>query len=125
MWFGIGQTPGSPAAKTLFTISGIRAYSILERENGLHILEIPKEGSSFRRVVVNVRVVPQPVNPPGTGVGMAGLAETQKSENKRLRIVRRYRELPSPLVRDDVRKWRTGRFEDVLEGNFDLMQGIG
>jgi ATP-dependent Clp protease ATP-binding subunit ClpC len=121
----IGQTPGSPAAKTLFTISGFGAYSILERENGLHVLEIPKEGSSFRRVVVNVRVVPQPVVPPGKDVGGVALTEMQRAENKRLRVVRRYREKPSPLVRDDIRGWRTGRIEEVLEGNFDLMQGIG
>jgi ATP-dependent Clp protease ATP-binding subunit ClpC len=36
-------------------------------------------------------------------------------------IVRRYRELPSPLVRDSARGWRTGRLGTVLDGNFDLM----
>ncbi|HEX7090544.1 MAG TPA: hypothetical protein VF192_10460 [Longimicrobiales bacterium] len=36
-------------------------------------------------------------------------------------IVRRYRERPSPLVRDSVRGWRTGRLDRVLGGDFDLM----
>jgi ATP-dependent Clp protease ATP-binding subunit ClpC len=36
-------------------------------------------------------------------------------------VVRRYREKPSPLVRDTVRDWRTGRLERVLAGDFDLM----
>jgi ATP-dependent Clp protease ATP-binding subunit ClpC len=36
-------------------------------------------------------------------------------------VVRRYREKPSPLVRDSVRDWRTGRLERVLGGEFDLM----
>ena len=36
-------------------------------------------------------------------------------------IVRRYREEPSPLVRDAVRGFRTGRIDRVLEGQFDLM----
>jgi hypothetical protein len=28
---------------------------------------------------------------------------------------------PSPLVRDSVRGWRTGRLDRVLAGDFDLM----
>jgi ATP-dependent Clp protease ATP-binding subunit ClpC len=36
-------------------------------------------------------------------------------------IVRRYREEPSPLVRDSARGWRTGRLERVLDGDFDLI----
>jgi ATP-dependent Clp protease ATP-binding subunit ClpC len=36
-------------------------------------------------------------------------------------IVRRYREEP-PLIRDAGRKWRTGRLDLVLGGEFDLLQ---
>jgi ATP-dependent Clp protease ATP-binding subunit ClpC len=36
-------------------------------------------------------------------------------------IVRRYRDAPSPLVRDSIRNWRTGRVEAVLRGAFDVM----
>jgi ATP-dependent Clp protease ATP-binding subunit ClpC len=36
-------------------------------------------------------------------------------------IVRRYREEPSPLVRDAVRGWRTGRLDRVLGGDFDVI----
>ena len=38
-----------------------------------------------------------------------------------LEIVRRYREEPSPLARDRVRGWRTGRLDRVLAGDFDLI----
>ena len=38
-------------------------------------------------------------------------------------IVRRYRTKPSPLVRDSVRDWRTGRLDRVLAGEFDLIVG--
>lgn len=38
-------------------------------------------------------------------------------------IVRRYREKPSPLVKDNVRGWRTGLLERVLDGDFDLFGG--
>jgi ATP-dependent Clp protease ATP-binding subunit ClpC len=35
-------------------------------------------------------------------------------------VVRRYRPGKSPLVRDGVRGYRTGRLERVLAGDFDL-----
>jgi ATP-dependent Clp protease ATP-binding subunit ClpC len=36
-------------------------------------------------------------------------------------VVRRYRTEPSPLVRDTVREWRTGRLDRVLAGQFDVI----
>jgi hypothetical protein len=36
-------------------------------------------------------------------------------------VVRRYRERP-PLVRDAAGKWRTGRLDLALGGEFDLLQ---
>jgi ATP-dependent Clp protease ATP-binding subunit ClpC len=36
-------------------------------------------------------------------------------------IVRRYREQPSPLVRDAARNWRSGLVGRILEGDFDLI----
>ena len=35
-------------------------------------------------------------------------------------VVRRYRFEPTPLVRDAVRGFRTGRLDRVLDGDFDL-----
>jgi len=37
-----------------------------------------------------------------------------------MQIVRRYRDKPSPLVRDTLAGWRTGRLDRVLAGDFDL-----
>ena len=34
--------------------------------------------------------------------------------------MRRYREQPSPLVRDMAKGWRTGKLDRVLLGDFDL-----
>jgi hypothetical protein len=36
-------------------------------------------------------------------------------------VVRRYRE-EQPLVRDAAGRWRTGRLDLVLDGDFDLLQ---
>ncbi len=75
-----------------------------------------------------MRVVAQPDEPAGHGRDGGGGARQQAAHafsvadtNGSQQIVRRYREEPSPLVRDSVRGWRTGKIERVLEGGFDLM----
>ena len=35
--------------------------------------------------------------------------------------MRRYRREPSPLVRNADGSWRTGKYDSVLGGNFDLL----
>ena len=40
-------------------------------------------------------------------------------------VVRRYQVSASPLVRDKVRHWRSGRLDLVLDGQFDLLGGGG
>ena len=53
----------------LLALSGFAAFSILQPEDGLHILEIPEEEEkSFKRFRVQVRVVPQPDEPVGPGL---------------------------------------------------------
>ena len=111
--------------RAVVAVSGYAAYMILRQEAGLHVLETPQdERSSFRRVLAAVRVVAQPEEPAGHGPAAlreqaerALAAETPAPSA----IVRRYREEPSPLVRDSARGWRTGRLERVLDGDFDLI----
>jgi ATP-dependent Clp protease ATP-binding subunit ClpC len=94
-------------------VSGLGAYTILAPEAGLHLLEHGSgEGRSERvSVLVTVEPVPWgsdgPVAEPGSGGAPA--------------VVRRYRDEPSPLVRDGVRGWRTGRLDRVLAGDFDVL----
>lgn len=89
----------------------------------MHILEMPGGEREFIRAKVQVRIAPQPDEPPAeTPRGWILQAEkcfaaTAKGVHT---VVRRYRELPSPLVRDSVRKWRSGRLDRVLAGDFDL-----
>jgi ATP-dependent Clp protease ATP-binding subunit ClpC len=49
------------------------------------------------------------------------LAAFSNVEDDGLKIVRRYREKPSPLIRDSIKKWRTGNWQQVMGGNFDLL----
>jgi ATP-dependent Clp protease ATP-binding subunit ClpC len=86
-------------------VSGFGALRVLAPEDGFHVLEVPdgRTGTERRRVRVTVR-------------GDDGSGESRTT------IVRRYRERPTPLVRDAVRGWRTGRLDAVLNGGFDLIE---
>jgi hypothetical protein len=95
-----------------YSVSGLAAYALLSDENGLHVLETPAGERDFDRVAVRVTVKPVPVYYHPT---LPASTESNASGE----IVRRYRFLPSPLVRDR-RGWRTGRAERVLAGDFDL-----
>ena len=68
-------------------------------------------------------MAPQPDEPAGddlaSWVKQAGDA-LGDSDPSGATVVRRYREQPSPLVRDGVSNWRTGRIDRVLGGDFDL-----
>jgi ATP-dependent Clp protease ATP-binding subunit ClpC len=101
-------------------IFGIGAYQILQKESGLHIFESPRKNRSFDRVAVNVAVAPIPAAAPDEDIAelaRRALAALPQSAT----IVRRYRQRPSPLVRDHVRSWRTGRLDRVLAGEFDVI----
>ena len=79
---------------------------------------------SVERVTLRVRLAAAPLGdiPPNR------LRETltnalSRSEPSNV-LVRRYRNGPSPLVRDMVDGWRTGRLDAVLRGDFDLIGAI-
>lgn len=106
----------------VIAIAGLGAYPILQAESGIHVWEDPSEGKAFDRIKVKVLVAPQP-SPPGDTTAVlltqaeAGFSSLAGPRN----IVRRYREEPSPLVRDSEAGWRTGRLDRVMEGDFDLI----
>ncbi|HET9485085.1 MAG TPA: AAA family ATPase, partial [Xanthomonadales bacterium] len=88
--------------------SGFGAWSILRDEAGLHVLE-SAGGDGAARYSVRVRSASAPFAP-----GTAAPADSD------LRIRRRYTDGPSPLVRDALGGWRSGRLDRVLGGDFDL-----
>ncbi|MDJ0866084.1 MAG: AAA family ATPase [Myxococcota bacterium] len=109
----------------VLSVSGFGAYSILAPEDGLHVLEVPADaGRGFDRHRASVHVVAHAGDPgDGSAGALRGPARAALGSlgSGELRIVRRYRSEPSPLVRDGVRGWRTGRLDRVLGGDFDLM----
>ena len=70
---------------------------------------------------MRVRVAAQPDQPLADALAAARSA-LARDASADPRVVRRYREQPSPLVRDAVRGWRTGRIDRVWAGDFDLVR---
>ncbi len=116
------RVDGGRLKRLVLAVAGLGAYALLKSEQGLHVWEDPREGKAFVRIKVRVFVVPQPLVPGVTQELLLTQAEEQINSVSGLRnIVRRYRREPSPLVRDSVAGWRTGRLNRVLEGDFDLV----
>ena len=103
---GADEPPANRRYRWQATVTGFGALRTLRPESGLHVLEVPDGRGGYDRRRVRVTVTPEA---PGTA-------------SSRAQIVRRYRERPTPLVRDAVRNWRTGRLDAVLAGAFDLIE---
>jgi ATP-dependent Clp protease ATP-binding subunit ClpC len=102
---------------------GLGAATILAPEAGLHVLELPVGGRQHERALerVGVMVAVAPRAPDGGEPASAETARAALAEvEARTAVVRRYRFEPTPLVRDGVRGFRTGRLDRVLGGDFDL-----
>ena len=117
-----GSQKGSQGT-ILIAFGGLGVHAILRREAGLHVLETPDTDGSFLRQSARVRVVPQPFKPRAAAQTEADYARAcvVAAPPGTNNIVRRYREQPSPLVRDSVAGWRSGRSDQILGGDFDLM----
>jgi ATP-dependent Clp protease ATP-binding subunit ClpC len=96
-------------------VSGFGALALLEAEHGLHALEYDADDGGTRRIAASVRIAPD----------WPGRARPKRLDaDDELRVCRRYRAAPSPLVRDSVRGWRSGRLDRVLAGEFDAVVAV-
>jgi ATP-dependent Clp protease ATP-binding subunit ClpC len=103
------------ACRARLAVCGFGAHDLLQSEHGLHVFEHDHDSDdSPRRSTLAVRIAPD--LPGRTRI------DPLKADDD-LRICRRYRAEPSPLVRDSVRGWRTGRLDRVLGGEFDVIVG--
>jgi ATP-dependent Clp protease ATP-binding subunit ClpC len=100
-------------------VAGFGAGAILLAEAGLHVLE--PEQQRARVVRVRVTAAAQPNEPAGADGELAmAQAALLAASTTAPAVVRRYRRGPSPEVRDRRRGWRTGKWDRVMAGDFDL-----
>lgn len=105
------------ACRARLAVGGFGALALLEAEHGLHAFEYDTADGGTARIVASVRVA---ADGPGRARSARAVADAGQAEEE-LRVCRRYRAAPSPLVRDSVRGWRSGRYDRVLAGEFDAM----
>ncbi|MCB9877366.1 MAG: ATP-dependent Clp protease ATP-binding subunit [Planctomycetes bacterium] len=121
-----GVAGGVADGGALLAVTGFAAWPLLRLENGLHVFDLGDPGSAgggVRPCRVRVTVVPQPPVPAtGDAERMLARSALQPAAASTPVIVRRYREVPSPEVRDRVRGWRSGRLDRVLGGEFDVIE---
>jgi len=104
----------------ILQIHGFGAYRTLAAEAGLHVLE-EQAGGQMRRIVARVSVVPGPVASLPKEAAFSTAQALLGGAAKGTAIMRRYREIPAPLVRDVTKGWRSGRLDAVLAGDFDIV----
>jgi ATP-dependent Clp protease ATP-binding subunit ClpC len=109
----------SLGAEPTLLVSGFGAHRVLARECGLHILELAGNGAS--RATARVCLVATPLGDvPAAKLQKEIVAALDKAPRSST-VVRRYRRDPAPLVRSGDGRWRTGRLDAVLRGDFDLL----
>jgi hypothetical protein len=112
---------GRARNQPLLLITGFGAYRLLARESGLHVLELSDSDRGLSRLTARVRVAVPPLGDLPADKVRAAVWQALDREAPASNIVRRYRGDPAPLVRNNSGDWRTGRFEDVMRGDFDLL----
>ena len=112
--------PPNKRGASILRITGFGAFRTLAPERGLHVLE-EGSGKTTVRTVARVRVAAGPREDPLPAHLHAALMTLIEATGEASTVTRRYRETPSPLVRDAHAGWRSGRVEAVLAGDFDLI----
>jgi len=116
-----GDNHADGDALPMLLISGFGAHRLLQREAGLHVLELLDDDRGPARATARVRVVAAPLGELSPDRLRRALKEAFARGGVPTAVVRRYRGDPSPLVRDMTAGWRSGRFDAVLRGDFDLI----
>jgi len=115
----LAEQPVVGSDMPVLVVSGFGAHRQLASEAGLHIWE--KLEGSAGRVAARVVIATMPLGEMQAGKSRAVIARAIAEASRESTVVRRYREQP-PLVRSGDGRWRSGRLDLVLAGDFDLLQ---
>ncbi len=115
---------GDTNKPALMTISGFGAHRCLADEAGLHVLEPPEDDDASPRLIARVRIAASPLGDLPAATAAKALRKAIDDATASNAVARRYRAGASPLVRDAKKGWRSGRFEAILNGDFDLVGAV-
>jgi ATP-dependent Clp protease ATP-binding subunit ClpC len=102
-------------------VSGFGAHRVLTPETGLHVFE-EDDGEGTERFTARVKIVPAPLGDLSQERLRSQLKASFAALPAPANVVRRYRNEPSPLVRQiSGTPWRTGKLDAVMSGDFDLI----
>ncbi len=113
-----GERPGDPP---LLLVSGFGAHRCLAQEVGLHVLDLAEDDKRGSRAAARVCLMVTPLGDVPAHRVRGLLLQALQQQTRPQSIVRRYRDDPSPLVRNMNGSGRTGRLDVVLQGDFDLI----
>lgn len=116
-WTLLEQGP----SQVTVAIKGFGAYSALASESGVHVWEEPMGDRAFHQERLLVQVWGHPELPLESAAAMLEWLSDQQCHEVD-KVVRTYRELPSPLVRDHVLGYRSGKLNRILNGEFNLVR---
>jgi ATP-dependent Clp protease ATP-binding subunit ClpC len=107
----------------IMVVEGFAAYQVLEKEKGVHVWEEGTREGKYERIKLraDVRVFPEELAAKDSKEEMIKkLFDAPASDVNK--ITRKYRSKPSPLVSDNVSRWRSGRLDKISAGDFDLVE---
>ncbi|MDT7831789.1 AAA family ATPase [Flavobacteriaceae bacterium S356] len=105
--------------ESMYTFSGFAAYKLLTPESGYHVFEEIREGKKTPvKTKIKVQVVPMELDDHRSEDHDKIMTKLDNETN--LSIIRRYKLGKSPVVKDLVKGWQTGKLDQVLSGDFDL-----
>ncbi len=118
----ISELPAGLAGDApVLLIAGFGAHRVLERECGLHVLELAEGHNGASRATARVRLAITPLGDVPPAKLRSALVKAFGEAPLPSAVVRRYRGEPAPLVRSGDGSWRSGRLDAVLRGDFDLL----
>ena len=112
--------PAGTGSSRILLLGGFGAHRTLAREAGLHVLE-PPVNEQGNRLTVQVRVAELPSGNQSRAALRQWLSAAFAKPGTGSTIVRRYRRGPSPLARNGSGSWRSGKVDEILRGNFDIL----
>lgn len=108
-----------PGRTPILAVSGFGANRVLAAEEGLHVLDRGEAGTGVR-VAARLLLVVTPIGDVAEPAVGDELLRRFALCPRTSTVVRRYRRQP-PLVRDGTGQWRSGKLDEVLAGDFDLL----